>query len=310
MASHFKFVVLTALSAFLCRPAQADPAPDFIRKNAFPIGSALDLPDEVYAQIEGHKAILVGEMHGTNETPAFVEGLLKLLVKNNRSVLLALEIPATEQARIDFFLKTGDVEIIRKSKFFTRDFQDGRASGAVLRLLSAARALRGLSVVCYDAASAMDAQDRDLQMAQRLATAFSEQGKDVMVVLAGNVHASTGQGVPWNEDYRPMGYELLNGAKPIFTSKDVLAIKVRSESGNAWVCSGQKSSDCKSADLGRGNSNYARSAAWSNYFLLEPTPFEGYNATFFSRTTTASPPFVQKSTGGSPASDGDKQLLR
>ena len=57
--------------------------------------------------------LILGELHGTREVPMFAADLACLLLARGHKVVLALEIPATEQERIDRFLarraaKSGD----------------------------------------------------------------------------------------------------------------------------------------------------------------------------------------------------------
>ncbi len=266
--------------------ARAEPAPEFIRENAIRLEAGSDLPDPLYAQLKGYRVIAVGETHGTNETPAFVLGLLKLLAKNGRPAFLGLEIGADEQATVDSYLKTGKIEVLKNSAFFKREFQDGRSSRAMGSLLSGVRALRGTKVVCFDISPADDWKARDAKMASNLSAAFSKQRKAVAVLLAGNRHTE----IVKDGDRRPMVYELHAGAGAIFTKDDILAIRQRFQSGSAWVCP-SGGGQCAARDPGwRDESGYSTAVSWPGYFLKEPEISEGHGATVFSRTSSASAP--------------------
>ncbi len=52
-----------------------------------------------------HSIVLLGELHGTNAAPRFIADLACLGVTRGNRVLIGLEIPDTEQAAIDGFLR-------------------------------------------------------------------------------------------------------------------------------------------------------------------------------------------------------------
>lgn len=282
-----KCLALTVLSSFFCRRALAEPSSEFIRKNALKIESAGDLSDQMYAKIKGYQVITVGEVHGTNEAPAFVLRLLKLLAKKGRSPLLGLEILTDVQGTVDSFLKTGKIEVLKDSAFFKRDIQEGRSSSAMADLLAGARALRGLRVVCFDPTDPTDWQDRDTKMARNISAAFSKQGKGVAVILAGNAHTAIEKGSFRDKNYRPMAYELYAGDGAIFSKNDILAIRIRFGSGSAWTWKGDV---CAAADFPQNGDGYTTALSWPSYFLKEDEISEGHNATFFIRTISASVP--------------------
>ncbi|MBI5631433.1 MAG: hypothetical protein HY921_11180 [Elusimicrobia bacterium] len=270
--------------------AAAAPSPEFIIRNAIKLESPVELPDRMFPELKGYDVIILGEMHGTNEAPAFVQGLLRLIARNGRSAFLAVEIPAGEQHAIDSFLETGRIDILKKTAFFSRDFQDGRSSRAMAGLLEAVRSIPGVEVVCFDPGISAGAQERDSGMARNIKDAFLRLRKDHAVVLAGNVHASIGRGTSWDKNYRPMGYLLHAGPGAIFSQDEILAVLNRYKKGSAWVCSGGAASDCKETALEQKDSGYTLAVPWSSYFLKEPELARGYNATFFSRAITASAP--------------------
>jgi len=274
------------LSASLPADANENPSPEFIARTAVRIESISELPDKLYHKIKNYKVIAVGEMHGTREAPAFILGLLRLLSKKDRPVLLLLEIGTSEQAAINSFLKSGRVEILMKTEFFSRDYQDGRSSRAMADLLAAVRTLRGVEVICMDPSGESVMQARDTRMAANISAAFSKHRNTIAVVLAGNTHSSIARGVAWDKTFRPMGYELHASTGAIFSRQDILAIQNRFVRGKAWVCS----PDCKVTDLGPNEDNYAKAVPWAFYFLKESGLVNGYNAAFFSRTINASLP--------------------
>ena len=53
----------------------------------------------------GH-VVLLGEMHGTNESPQFLSDALCVALQNSHSVTVGLELPFSETERADAFLES------------------------------------------------------------------------------------------------------------------------------------------------------------------------------------------------------------
>ena len=100
------------------------------------------------ALASGCDVLVVGEVHGTQEVPAIVEGLLDALSKLGFRAL-ALEAPHDEQAAIAAWA-TGATEAV--PMFFAKPGEDGRGNEQVLALVR--RALRPpyeWKLICFDA---------------------------------------------------------------------------------------------------------------------------------------------------------------
>lgn len=282
-----------AALALMTVPAAAITATE-IRDRAIPLSDPSRLPDELFAPIEAYAVIAVGELHGTEEAPAFAGGLVELLQRHGRSPLLALEMPETEQAVVDGYLADGDSARLTRSAFFrvARENQDGRRSRAIAKLLKRARSL-GVPVLCFDPASSRDAQARDTGMAARLYAGSRRGGAQAVVALVGNVHASGGLGSPWEPSFRPMGYELTHGAG--LEPRQLLSILARYKGGSAWTC---QSDGCGVHPAGaRLDDPFSDASLPAAYFVTHAVqPFDpgaGYGATFFSRTIHASLPLTE-----------------
>lgn len=283
-----KALVLAA-ACLLAAPAWSAPSAELIRRDAIKVEPAGDLPDAVYTKIKGYKVVAVGEVHGTNEAPDFVLRLLRLYAKKGRGAFLALEIGAEEQANVDRFLESGKLEVLRGSAFFKRDFQDGRSSEAMARLLAGVRALRGTRVVCFDTMDATSWQDRDTRMARAVSAAYAGRSGAVAVLLAGNMHTAV-ETDPFPK-HRPMVRELHAMKDALFKRGDILAIRHRFAGGSAWMCP-SGAVKCAAVELGRDQSGYATAVSWPGYFLKEQEMSEGHDATYFSRAVSASPPLA------------------
>ncbi|MDQ3263087.1 MAG: ChaN family lipoprotein [Myxococcota bacterium] len=249
---------------------QAEPCPDPHRA---PEGWLTDGP------------LLVGELHGTAETPRLVLSVVCQASRDGGEVQLGLEIPRGEQARLDAFLRTGDRTALLASEHWTRAYQDGRSSVAFLELLEAARRLRlqggKVSLFAYD----VDAKvpDRDLAMAQEIHRR-SLLSPAPMVILVGSIHARTTVALP-----RPMGFRLIGlGLRPH-------SLLVEAEGGEAWLCHTRDASSCGPHPGGRPTSTPAPVGQFSS----PVTGMRGYEARFLFARFTASPPAVPSSSSPS-----------
>jgi hypothetical protein len=187
--------------------------------------------------IAGAPIILLGELHGLEAVPAFAIGLACRLAAAGTPVLLALEIPRQEQARIDAYLAskggTPNETILLDGAFWRREFQDGRSSRARLALLDAARELRAegipLRVVAVDDASVPDPA-RDSAMTSALLAA--KRPGETTLLLVGDLHARTKPGAPWNPNIVWAGVQL-RAKEP-----KLVSLVNRFLGGEAWICTG------------------------------------------------------------------------
>lgn len=194
-----------------------------------------DAARDLYARADALRPLLLGELHGTRETPAVLVSMLRQ--SGATPWLLGLEIPRQEQARIDAFLRSDGGAKARAAllagPFWTRDLQDGRSSEAMVRLIDGVRALRrggrDIRVVCFDdAAPAADGRDRDAHMADALRAALIAQKRRRAVALTGNYHARIGRGAPWNAAQEFMGWHLRDLSP--------LSVDVSAPTGASWIC--------------------------------------------------------------------------
>jgi len=220
----------------------AIPAPSIVREAAALV--AASAPQE--------RIVVLGEMHGTNEAPALAGELAGLLRPDADGataggVTLALEIHATEQARIDAFLdSSGDAgarEALLSGSYWdvTPERSDGRRSVAMLALLESVRERRSagedLRVLAFDTGSGGgDANVRNPRMAAALREAFARDPARRFVVLVGNYHARR---APPTQ----VGGLLPGQSPPVPTMAHLadvpmLRINVTAERGEFWGCMG------------------------------------------------------------------------
>ena len=205
------------------------------------------------------QVIVIGEVHGNAQTPAFVSGLVCSLLKDGRSVILALERDGGEQLALNQYLvsedKAADSWVLLAQPAWALPPQDGRSSAAVLALIDDIRELRRagqrVAVLAMQQSLRVDVmlqrqneqQQRlsptdeqldnrlnDRTMADALAAAALRYRGYTVVAVAGNQHTATERG-SWETDlqFQPMG-QLLKAMVPTFF------IGLKSEGGTSWNC--------------------------------------------------------------------------
>ncbi|WP_052507849.1 hypothetical protein [Sphingomonas hengshuiensis] len=220
--------------------------------------------------------VIVGEMHGTNETPDAFANLVCLASLTGRPVKVALEYPSDDQSAIDSFLASDGGAAARsallKVSLFTSGVQDGRGSTAFLRLFERLRAMKQAGqitgVVASDVGrSTLRGQDRNAAMAQRWA-AIDAPDNAIILSLVGNIHAMR----------KPLtfGTRTIVPAGAILPADRTVTINVVGNGGMAWNCQGdgchaQENGDLRSAVPGITYSTSAERQWDGTYELGIPT---------------------------------------
>lgn len=141
--------------------------------------------------------VLVGEMHGTSESPAIFRDLVCDATSGKRPVVVGIERSSREQKALDTFMAPGNHEAATSALLAERGWSrfDGRSSQAMLLLLEALRVLRLKGriseVVAFDdnrpGESSAQREDR---MASALIAAADHHANALVIALTGNLHAS------------------------------------------------------------------------------------------------------------------------
>jgi hypothetical protein len=233
---------------------------------------------------EGHRAVLIGEVHGTQEIPGLA-GELAALLAADAPVLVGLEIVDGEQARIDAFLRSDggpeDRAALLSGAFWGRDRQDGRSSEAMLALLERLRSLRAggnvVQVLAFDVAEVAEG-DREARSAGRIRHAFQSAEGHLLVVVAGNYRASTEMGAQGDPEARFLGWHL----------RDLhpFSVDVTAWHGDYWTCD-------RGAEIGCGRRELINDAPRRDGPLLHmdaDTRARGFSAQLILERFSASPP--------------------
>ena len=238
--------------------------------------------------LQPRRFLLFGETHGTVEAPAFIGDVVCEMAAAGAPVLLALELPASEQGRIDTFLASGgdtaSLRALTDGPFWSR-VQDGRTSYAMVQLIDRVRSLRRagarLSVVAFDVPpelwESMRGMRRDSAMADALVSASQRSPGAAVVVLVGSVHAARVRGLPWDSTYVPLGAFL----RTRVGDERVRSFAMTYAGGSAWQCREDASgtSACREYPLRPGPTaptwnitvdSAAESTGWSGRWAVGP----------------------------------------
>lgn len=194
------------------------------------------------------RVLVIGEMHGSNEYPAFAKSVVCQLLAANKPVILGLEIPEDEQVAINHYLQSSgtadDRRVLQQGKFWQGKLQDGRSSVAMFGLIDAVRKLKqsGQKVllaafdinnnyepVPLEKNEAFPRGRRDGEMTLNIIDRLRQYPEYTYVALVGANHASRGKHYPNNPDFSPMAY-LLSQWEPIQT------VYLSHQGGEFWVC--------------------------------------------------------------------------
>src|SRR5262249_48244590 len=134
---------------------------------------------------------IFGEIHGSEEIPAFVGLATCHAAAVGGEVVLALEIENQYQRDVDAYVASDGGPPARAALLAVNHWesQAGRASGAMLALIDRARELRrNVRVFLFDDGNP-DGEARDRGMAAALAALVEASPDATVLVLTGNLHA-------------------------------------------------------------------------------------------------------------------------
>jgi len=186
--------------------------------------------DQIWSKAGVHW-VFIGELHGSNETPAAFRDLVCDAIAQGKHVTVALERPTSEQAALDIILTATDLSAARESLLRLprwKEGMDGLASEAMLRLLVSLRELRtlqpDLKVVAFDApySGPPSAAARDEALGHALLSLRPTKLNHLVLILTGNLHAMQAS---------KRGYAL---AAMYLPPKEILSLEVTDRGGESW----------------------------------------------------------------------------
>lgn len=242
--------------------------------------------------------VMLGEMHGSREIPAFTGNLACRAAMAGHAVIVGLEIPQVEQAAINRYLASGgstrDREALVAGAHWRRPEQDGRSSRALVDLIERVRALRQsghkVEVLAFDNARYDAWNERDAGMAQAILGRAKAAPEAFVVTLSGNLHNRTEPGLPWDQKLVPMGVHVKAG------HARTLSLDARYEGGKIWMCEAERG--CGEHALEVKDQPYDERTIDTSEAARRP----GSDGVFFVGTLSASPPAVPAAPAAGPAS--------
>ena len=242
--------------------------------------------------LEPGGVLVFGEIHGSQELPAFFGEAVCAAAAHGCPIEVGLEQPSAGQADVDAFLASeggaAALAPVLAAPHWHREYQDGRSSRAQIDLLERLRGLRAqglpLNVFLFDPWPEDTKSPRDEEMARRIAARARARPRAITLILVGEVHAWTAIGGPFDPAFRPMGW---------FLGQDGLRVRSlgrATPAGTVWVCTGGNVSDCGTRTVGP----YDRLPSGRSAGIeLLPAPTErGYVGFYATPTLTASPPAI------------------
>lgn len=189
---------------------------------------------EVLAEQPQIQWIIVGEQHGTVETPVIFGDLVCNLALS-RKIVVGLEMPASMQMEIDRFTNSEGGEKARAEflqlPFWHTRMKDGRSSKAMFALLERLRQMRRCGVIQGVVAFAPaqwpgTAARYEELMADNVRGAV--RSGQTFVALVGSIHALRTHWQTNGTPYMPMAGLLPGGQSATF--------KVVADGGSNWAC--------------------------------------------------------------------------
>lgn len=240
------------------------------------------------ADLPSNSVIVFGELHGTNEIPAFFADQVESLLSAGRTVHVGLEMTASDDDALRAALSLPEAEQHRALLELEqwRTGTDGRNSLAMARMLRQLGELQSrfeahLSLFSYDVSPGWrgESNDRDRFMAEVVGKRRSRlSDDDYLLVLAGNVHAFGAPGAPWDAAFRSMTFRLKED-HPVVTLRNLQS------GGSAWVCT----PECGSKSI-QGMDQTRTPGIYLKPFAMDWSDQPVYDGVFFVGEVSASEP--------------------
>ena len=264
----------------------------------FPLKNAIRGSELV---LKSPATVLIGEIHGTWETPILVASLVRSAQTQRVPTLVCLEISSSEQRSLNQFLQSDGgepaVAALLSRPHWSGD--DGRASVAMFAMMELMRRLNrqggDVRVVAMDInwpdvdpksitpkeLERLEAQmkGRDRAMAEAVLAARRKFPKSNVVVLAGNIHTKLSKSLPGDSQYTPMGWHIAQ-ALP-----DATSLNVQFSGGEAWVVTDKGVGPTRMKGVDRGNDPFIE---------VFTKPQDGFHGAFYVAKISAAHPVHRK----------------
>lgn len=188
-----KNAFLTVLCFLIYSNLHSQGFGEYVSENAIEINTELNLDSVHYNAIKNFDLIMVGEIHGTNEPVILVEELSKLILKNEKSVSIGIEIPEEEMSK---FIKVPNDSTLKQSRFFLKENRDGKNGQAWFDLLKYCNSESSINLFFFDNYKRMKIENRDSVMYEGIKNQKINFPNAKIITISGNIHNML---VPYNE---------------------------------------------------------------------------------------------------------------
>lgn len=266
-------LVFSFFSAWGQVPAQV------IEERSVEITARTEANDSLYHAIKNYKAILLGSIHGTQEAPELLVGLVRSLQKHGRKVLAGVELPSDG---VDM-KEPLTLEKLKASPAFIAFNKDGRQCVAWAEMLIELQKT-GAEIVLFDLSSKYrrDVKGmRDSIMYVSLNEALRKDTSKVLVTISMNLLNRLSP----HRKHKTLGSYIRTDSNSVLKDKPILSLNHLYNDGEAyyWRNHGYKLWPVE------GNAGFFGYAApYDNYLFIYPAE-EGYNGLIYTKTLTPSP---------------------
>lgn len=192
------------------------------------------IPSAFSKKLKSHRLIIVGEMHGSNEIPAFVEKIAREMTEDGGNLLVGLEIFTRNEGKLCVSEGNEKQDALEAVPQFASPIQDGRGSQAMAFLIRQLSRMPNVNVFGFDPEMCSGTQDRETRMALRISQCMDKFRPKRTLILVGNIHAAKRTGLLSDASYRPMAVEIMNQENSGLAADDIYTIKVDFEKGETW----------------------------------------------------------------------------
>lgn len=270
-----------------------------VRTIEFPIAGPIRGSEDL---LKSKGTILVGEMHGTWESPLLVASLVRSALSKEAPTILCLELESSEQKSIDQFLRSDGgmnaVAALLKSRHWSNT--DGRASNGMFAMFELMRRLikqgNDVRLIAIDLdmpnilPENVDPKDidpklieeyqrlsekRDQVMAENIVAARNNFPMSHVFVLTGNIHTKFTKGLPWDGEYKPMGWYIQEQIP------NTVCLDFQCSGGRAWQATDQGVGPARLDGVKRGDSPFVE---------LFDSPKSGYHGLLYVGSATVAEP--------------------
>lgn len=278
------FVLLSLKVCILCLLTGGVWAQDYCQ-------SKVDIR-EIANVVDDKKIVLIGEFHGSEETPALLVSLACYYAKKQERVLIALEMPVDQNDQIDRYIQSEtvmDKNTLLANKFWQENL-DGRGSAAMFQVFESVRDLsarydvdvKGTDIPYFDPNFDRNNVNRDRYMGTEINRYFLTGQYDRILYIAGNYHTRILERDGDNS----------NSVTYWLGKDEYFSLNVSNKSGSTWACLGSvENFECKEHILSdRSDRPYPA----NRYLSQDEFEAPNYHGTVFFDRVTASLPEVQR----------------